>query len=155
MYIQSGIGNLGTLNFSDVAPRRRRNDGRSLGEGGSHLGEHQQESALELCFRGQPDDACHDPCRPRLRDRWRRENCRRLPPRAHGGRPEDYEVGNERVYRKGGGASMTLAQAAQRAIAMGGVYDGHELPTDINKMTVASAKNLAGQGLMGGGARQL
>src|SRR5271166_5390719 len=28
-----------------------------------------------------------------------------------GGRPEDYEVANERVFRKGGGAGMTLAQA--------------------------------------------
>ena len=30
-----------------------------------------------------------------------------------GGKPEDYEVANERVFRKGGGAGMTLAQAAQ------------------------------------------
>src|SRR5688500_19502385 len=43
-----------------------------------------------------------------------------------GGRPEDYEVGGERVYRKGGGRGMTLAQAAKRAIELGGIYDGHE-----------------------------
>ena len=43
---------------------------------------------------------------------------------------------------------MTLAQAAQRAIELGGTYDGHELPKDINKLTVASATALAGQGLM-------
>jgi CO/xanthine dehydrogenase Mo-binding subunit len=66
-----------------------------------------------------------------------------------GGRPEDYEVANERVFRKGGGAGMTLAKAAQRAIDLGGVYDGHELPKDINKFTTASATALAGQGLMG------
>ena len=52
-----------------------------------------------------------------------------------GGKPEDYEVANERVFRKGGGAGMTLAQAAQRAIELGGTYDGHELPKDINKFT--------------------
>ena len=50
--------------------------------------------------------------------------------------------------RKGGGASMTLAQAAKRAIELGGIYDGHELPKGINKFTVASAKALAGQGLL-------
>ena len=66
-----------------------------------------------------------------------------------GGRPEDYEVANERVFRKGGGAGMTLAKAAQRAIDLGGAYDGHELPKDINKFTTASASALAGQGLMG------
>jgi xanthine dehydrogenase molybdenum-binding subunit len=66
-----------------------------------------------------------------------------------GGRPEDYEVANERVFRKGGGAGMTLAKAAQRAIELGGAYDGHELPMDINRFTKASATALAGQGLMG------
>jgi xanthine dehydrogenase molybdenum-binding subunit len=66
----------------------------------------------------------------------------------HGGKPEDYEVANERVFRKGGGPGMSLAQAAKRAIELGGIYDGHELPKDINKVTVASATALAGQGLL-------
>jgi len=66
-----------------------------------------------------------------------------------GGKPESYEVANERVFRKGGGAGMSLAQAAQHAIKLGGIYDGHELPKDINKATVAAATALAGQGLMG------
>src|SRR5213592_1012858 len=43
---------------------------------------------------------------------------------------------------------MSLAQAAHRAIQLGGVYDGHELPKDINKFTAASATALAGQGLV-------
>jgi CO/xanthine dehydrogenase Mo-binding subunit len=43
---------------------------------------------------------------------------------------------------------MTLAHAAQRAIQLGGTFDGHELPQDINKFTVVSATALAGQGLM-------
>jgi CO/xanthine dehydrogenase Mo-binding subunit len=67
-----------------------------------------------------------------------------------GGRPEDYEVANERVFRKGNpGAGLTFAKAAARAIALGGKYDGHELPADVNAMTKASATALAGQGLMG------
>ena len=68
-----------------------------------------------------------------------------------GGRPEDYQVAGERVSRKGGGAGMSLAKAAQRAIDLGGTYDGHELPKDINRFTKASATALAGQGLMGVG----
>ena len=66
-----------------------------------------------------------------------------------GGRPEDYEVADERVFRKGGGAGLTLAEAAKRAIALGGKFDGHELPADINPFTKTSATALAGQGLMG------
>ena len=44
---------------------------------------------------------------------------------------------------------MTLAQAAQKAIELGGKFDGHELPDDINAFTKTSATALAGQGLMG------
>ena len=65
-----------------------------------------------------------------------------------GGKPEDYTVANERVFRKGGGAGMSFAQAAQRAIELGGKYDGHEAPPDVNKVTKASVAALAGQGLV-------
>lgn len=67
-----------------------------------------------------------------------------------GGSPDDYQVSNGRVFRAGNtGRGLTFAQAAERAIALGGRYDGHELPADINAMTTASAQALAGQGLMG------
>src|SRR4030095_6183966 len=36
-----------------------------------------------------------------------------------GGKPEDYEVANQRIFRKAGGSGMTLAKAAQRAIDLG------------------------------------
>ena len=65
-----------------------------------------------------------------------------------GGKPEQYEVKNERVFRKGGGAGMTLAQAAQHAIELGGIYDGHEASPDLHKLTKASVAALAGQGLV-------
>ncbi len=64
-----------------------------------------------------------------------------------GGKPEDYTVARERV--SGNGRSMTLAQAAQKAIEFGGAYDGHEVPKNISIYTKASATALAGQGLMG------
>jgi len=64
-----------------------------------------------------------------------------------GGKPEQYEVGNERVFSKNG-ANMTLAQAAKYAIQLGGIYDGHEAPADVHKLTQASVAALAGQGLV-------
>ena len=67
-----------------------------------------------------------------------------------GGRPDDYRVGGGRVYHHQNQARhLTFAQAAQRAIALGGRYDGHELPSDIHATTRASADALAGRGLMG------
>jgi xanthine dehydrogenase molybdenum-binding subunit len=65
-----------------------------------------------------------------------------------GGKPEQYEVASERVFRKAGGAGMTLGQAAQYAISLGGIYDGHEIADDLNKVTKASIAALAGQGLV-------
>jgi CO/xanthine dehydrogenase Mo-binding subunit len=67
-----------------------------------------------------------------------------------GGSPDEYELGNAWVYLRGNPArGMSYAQAATRAIALGGKYDGHELPDDINGFTKRSATGLAGLGLMG------
>jgi CO/xanthine dehydrogenase Mo-binding subunit len=79
------------------------------------------------------------------------KKCQEIAAKSLGGRPEDYVLENERVQRKGGGGGMSLAQVAQKAIELGGTYDGHELPQDINAVTKRSAGNLAGQGLMGVG----
>ncbi|HTS78764.1 MAG TPA: xanthine dehydrogenase family protein molybdopterin-binding subunit [Bryobacteraceae bacterium] len=65
-----------------------------------------------------------------------------------GGSPENYEVANQRVFRKGGGGGMTLAQAAEKAIKLGGIYDGHEANPDVNRFTKAAAAALAGQGFI-------
>jgi xanthine dehydrogenase molybdenum-binding subunit len=65
-----------------------------------------------------------------------------------GGKPENYELENERVFRKGSGAGMSLAQAAKYAIQLGGIYDGHEVSDDLNKVTKASVAALSGQGLL-------
>src|SRR5690606_20461806 len=65
-----------------------------------------------------------------------------------GGAPADYEVGDETVFLKSDPAKrLTYAQAAQRAIELGGKYDGHEVPDDLNPMTKASAAGVAGTGL--------
>ena len=67
-----------------------------------------------------------------------------------GGAPEDYEVSGGRVFRRGAPArGLDLARAATRAIALGGGFDGHQLPEDIHPMTKASATALAGLGVMG------
>ena len=44
---------------------------------------------------------------------------------------------------------MTFAKAAEYAIEMGGKYDGHEAPKQINAMTKTGVALVAGQGLIG------
>jgi len=148
MYVQSGIGNLGTEDFSDVHRVAAEMVGMpwekvvvTWGDTSKHLpwtcisGGSQTAHAMTRAAYAAAMDAIG--------------KLQQIAAKDHGGRPENYEVRNERVYRQGGGPVMTLAHAAQRAIALGGVYDGHELPKDINPMTVRSAKALAGRGLMG------
>jgi CO/xanthine dehydrogenase Mo-binding subunit len=65
-----------------------------------------------------------------------------------GGSPDEYEVANERVVHKAKGAGMTFAEAARRAIELGGKYDGHEAAADLNSFTKTSVAGLAGQGLV-------
>ena len=79
-----------------------------------------------------------------------RQKMQEIAARDLGGSAADYEIGGERVYRRGNRSQgMSFARVAQRAIDLGARYDGHELPEDINGMTTASATALAGQGLMG------
>ena len=66
---------------------------------------------------------------------------------ALGGRPEDYALKAGNVV--GRGRSLSFADAARKAIALGGAYDGHEVPADVNPFTKASVKGLQGQGLIG------
>jgi CO/xanthine dehydrogenase Mo-binding subunit len=147
VYIQSGVGNLGTESWTDVhrvvaellgVPWEKcdltwGNTSKNLPwtcpSGGS-----QTTHAMTRAAHAVTSDAI--------------AKLQQIAAKDLGGKPEDYVVANERVSRKGGGAGMTLAHAAQRAIQLGGVYDGHELPPDINKFTVVSATALAGQGLL-------
>lgn len=63
-----------------------------------------------------------------------------------GGSPASYQVSNGRVFGPGG--SLSFAQVAERSIARGGKFDGHEFPEDINDMTKESCRALAGQGFV-------
>ena len=148
MYIQTGVGNLGTESYSDTmrvaaemmgVPWEKvvlswgntaNNPPWSCVSGGS-----QTTHAHTRAAHAAASDAI--------------KKCQEIAAKSLGGRPEDYVLENERVQRKGGGAGMSLAQVAQKAIELGGTYDGHQLPEDINGVTKRSATNLAGQGLMG------
>ena len=72
-------------------------------------------------------------------------SCRRLP-RATWAAPPTTTTSRTAACS---GRGLSFARAATRAIALGGRYDGHELPDDINAMTVTSATALAGSGLLG------
>jgi xanthine dehydrogenase molybdenum-binding subunit len=147
VYIQSGVGNLGTESWTDVhrvvaelvgVPWEKceitwGNTSKNLPwtcpSGGS-----QTTHAMTRAAHAVASDAI--------------KKLQEIAAKDLGGKPEDYVVANERVSHKGGGRGMTLGQAARQAIQLGGVYDGHQLPPEINKFTVISATALTGQGLL-------
>ena len=149
MYIKSGIGNLGTESTFDMM--------RAAAEG--------MDMPWERCEIAWGATSRHLPwscsqggsstAHAHTRANWAavldaRQKLQEIAARDLGGSPSDYEIGGERVYRRGNRSQgLSFVRAAQRAIDLGGTYDGHELPEDINGMTTASATALAGQGLMG------
>jgi CO/xanthine dehydrogenase Mo-binding subunit len=147
LYIQSGIGNLGTASVSDT----HRVTAELLGVPWEKCDVTWGSSLKNLPWScpsgGSQTTHAH------TRAAWAvaqdaKKKLQEIAAKDLGGKPEDYDVGNEKVFRKGGGPSMTYAKAAQRAIELGGIYDGHEVPKGINKMTATSAAALAGQGLL-------
>ena len=144
---QSGIGNLGTESVIDV----HRAGAEVLGvpwEKCDVVWGNTQKNLPFTCVSGgsQTTHAMTRAAHATAMDA--KKKLQEIAARKLGGKPEQYEVANERVFRKGGGAGMTLAQAAKHAIELGGVYDGHEAPADVHKLTKASVAALAGQGLV-------
>lgn len=67
-----------------------------------------------------------------------------------GGAPDDYQLGFERVVAKADPAKgLTYAQAARRAVQLGGVFSGQEPPADIHPITRQAVAAIAGTGLIG------
>ena len=143
---QSGIGNLGTESVIDV----HRAGAEVLGVAWEKCDVVWGNTANNLpftCVSGgsQTTHAMTRAAYATAMDA--RKKLQEIAAKSLGGRPEDYDVGNERVFRKGG-AGMTLAQAAQRAIQLGGIYDGHQSAPDLHQLTKASVAAVAGQGLV-------
>jgi CO/xanthine dehydrogenase Mo-binding subunit len=146
MYIQSGIGNLGTASVFDchrVAAEMMDVPWEKVtiawGDTSQNLpwtcvsGGSQTLHAMTRAAHAAATDAI--------------KKAKEIAAKTLGGSPDNYSVAGERV--SGNGRSMSLADVAKKAIELGAAYDGHELPKDINRYTVASATALAGQGLMG------
>jgi xanthine dehydrogenase molybdenum-binding subunit len=144
---QSGIGNLGTESVIDV----HRAGAEVLGVPWEKCDVTWGDSSKNLpftCVSGgsQTTHAMTRAAYATAMDA--RQKLKEIAAKKLGGKPENYDVANERVFRKGGGAGMPLAQAAQYAIQLGGIYDGHQVSADLNRRTKASAAALAGQGLL-------
>ena len=146
MYIQSGVGNLGTESVFDVHRVAAELMGVpwenvviAWGDTSQPLpwtcvsGGSQTAAAMSRAAHAAASDAA--------------AKAKEIAAKVLGGSAASYQLADGRVFS--GGRSMSLADVARRAVEMGAKYDGHELPDDLNKVTAAAATAMAGQGLMG------
>jgi xanthine dehydrogenase molybdenum-binding subunit len=149
LYVQSGVGNLGTHSTIDLARVAAEvlampwdkvvvnwgNTAKGLPWSCMSVGSQTTHAMTRANMAGAVD------ARSKLQE---------LAAKELGGAPQNYVVANERVYRRDDPSrGLTFAQAATRAIALGGKFDGHELPDDIHPFTKRAASSLTGLGLMG------
>ena len=143
--IHTGVGNLGTESFSDTSRTAMEALDTPWEQAEVIWGDTSKHLPWSAIQGGSQTTHAH------TRSNWAagleaKKRLQEIAADRFGGSAESFQVANGRVYR--GGQSMTFAQAAERAIEMAGVYDGSELPEDINEMTTRSATGLQGSGLV-------
>jgi len=146
MYVQSGIGNLGTESYSDVHRVAAEMMGMPWDKVEIAWGDTSQNYPWSCVSGGSQTihamtRAAHAAASDAI------AKAKEIAARTLGGSASSYRLVNQQVTN--GSRSMSLADVANRAIQLGGRYDGHELPDNINRYTTLSAEALAGQGLMG------
>jgi len=149
LHIHSGVGNLGTYSYAATSRaaaealqmpwenceiHRGRTDNflpHSSGQGGSNT----------MFTHGRANWVAAEDAIAKLKE---------IAAADLGGTPDDYEIGGERVFLSSDpDQGMTYAEAAQRAIALGGRFSGMEYPDDINPITQRAVQGLQGTGLVG------
>ncbi|WP_420615345.1 xanthine dehydrogenase family protein molybdopterin-binding subunit [Candidatus Palauibacter sp.] len=146
LYIHQGIGNLGTHSMADTARAAADELGLEWDDCAVIWGDSSQHHPYSSVQAGSQTIHAHTRANYAAALDMKRK-LQEVAAAALGGSASAYQVGGARV--SGPGGSMSFAQAAERAIAMGGEYSGETLPEDINDYTRGSATQLAGQGLMG------
>lgn len=149
LYVQSGVGNLGTHSVIDLA--RVAADTLAMPWEKVEVVWGNTANGLPWTCLSVGSQTTHAMTRANLAGaRDAKRKLQDIAAKDLGGSPDDYTLGGERVYRKGSPSrGLSYAEAATRAIALGGRYDGHELPDDIHAVTKAAAKTITGLGLIG------
>ena len=147
LYVHQGLGNLGTHSIADTARPAAEILGLNWDQVEIVWGDSSRGMPRSAVQAGSQSTHAHTRANHAAATDAARK-IRQIAAQSLGGSPSDYVLDNGRVFRRGGGG-MSFAQIAERAIQMGGEYDGHELPDDLHRETVPAATMLAGEGLMG------
>ena len=146
--IHTGVGNLGTESFSDTSRAAMEALDTPWEQAEVVWGDTSKHLPWSAIQGGSQTTHGH------TRSNWAagleaKKRLQEIAADRFGGEPDSFDVADGRVFRRGNrGQAMTFGQAAERAIQLGGIYDGSQLPEDLNEMTTRSATALAGRGLV-------
>ena len=147
LHIHTGVGNLGTYSYMDTSRVAAEVLGYNwdrcvIERGGTkanmpwNLGQFGSNTSFTMT---RTNYAAGTACKELLLE---------IGSKVMGGTPDDYTLSDEKVVAKSGGKSITFADAAKKAIELGGKFSGAEVDDALNPMTKASAKALGGTGLV-------
>jgi CO/xanthine dehydrogenase Mo-binding subunit len=149
LYVQSGVGNLGTHSVIDLA--RVAADVLAMPWEKVEVVWGNTSKGLPWSCMSVGSQTTHAMTRANLAGATdAKRKLQEIAAMDLGGTADDYDLGGQRVFRTGAPArGLSYADAARRAIALGGRFDGHELPEDIHAVTKTAAQTIAGLGVMG------
>lgn len=149
LYVQSGVGNLGTHSVIDLA--RVAADILEMPWDKVEVNWGDTSKGLPWTCMSVGSQTTHAMTRANHAGAMdAKRKLQEIAAKDLGGSPDDYLLGGERVFRRGNPSrGLTYAQAARRAIELGGRFDGHEVPDEIHAVTKAAAQINVGVGLMG------
>ncbi|MCI0436553.1 MAG: xanthine dehydrogenase family protein molybdopterin-binding subunit [Gemmatimonadetes bacterium] len=149
LYIHQGIGNLGTHSFADTARVAAEILGMAWDDCQVIWGDTSRHLPWSSVQAGSQTTHAHTRANHAAATDAKRK-IQEIAARDLGGAAADYVVDGGRVFHRANRSRvLTLARVAERAIQLGGRYDGHEVDENLHAMTKASAAALAGTGLMG------
>ena len=149
LYIHSGAGNLGTFSYAATSRTAAEVLGMPwerceivFGDTGRHVPWNTPQVGSNTSFTlTRTNYVAAMDAKKKLQE---------IAAKALSGSPEDFDVGDGRVFLKSESSKgLSFAEAAEQAIKLGGKYSGKELPKDLNPITVRAVTALAGQGLVG------
>jgi CO/xanthine dehydrogenase Mo-binding subunit len=149
LYLHTGVGNLGTYSYASVtrvAAEMLKVDWENCeivrGNTDRHLPYSTYQAGSNTMFTEARTNnlAAQDAIR----------KLKEIAAADLGGSADDYDIDGTRVFATADSSrGMTYAQAAQRAVEMGGEYSGETYPDNLNGVTKRAVEGLAGTGLIG------
>jgi len=149
LQIRSGVGNLGTYSYSstsrvaaevlkcawDNCEIVRGDSRRGLPWSSSQSGSNTSFTMTRAVYAGAMDALT---------------KLKEIAAMEFGGTADDYDVADETVFRiDAPELRLSYAEAARRAIDLGGKYSGHDTPDNIHEVTKNAVAEVAGKGLVG------